>query len=207
MSMKTPNYCRAMTIVEVLMALIVVSLISVGVASMLYAANYGTSSQREVRRVAVRTQQVRLRLDNAIRNARQILAEGETSAGHAYIVLWQGDTNTEDANQDTVNLSELELIELPDGSTTLTSYKATSPATDTAYASDADFYQEAQNAKGSGDLVGTTWAQSIATFDITLDEAAPADAQLATWRCTLTDGVLSETLVSSIALRMYAPVP
>jgi len=205
MLFNTAKHRLAMTIVEVLMSLIVVSLISVGVSAMLYATNYGTSSQREVRRVAVRTQQVRLRLDNEIRNARQILAAGQTSAGHAYVVLWRGDTNAEDTNQNKVNLSELELIELPDGSTTLTSYIAGTPATDTVYESDSDFYKAAQNAKSDGDLVGTTWADGISDFAVTLDEAAPADARLATWRCTLTDEALSETLVSSISLRAYIP--
>jgi len=202
---QTPKYRRAMTIVEVLMSLIVVSLISVGVAAMLYAAGYGTSSQREVRRVAVRTQQVRLRLDDAIRNARQILAAGETSAGHAYVVLWRGDTNDEDTNKDKVNLSELELIELPDGSTTLTAYTAPSPGTDTAYENDSDFYQMAQTAKSGGVLVGTTWAENISAFGITLDEAAPADARLVTWRFTLTDQELSESLVGCISLRAHSP--
>ena len=205
MSAKTPNCRRAMTIVEVLMSLIVVSLISVGVAAMLYAAGYGTSARREVRRVAVRTQQVRLRLDDAIRTASQVLAAGETSPGHAYLVLWRGDTNAEDTNQGKVNLSELELIELPDGSTTLTSYTNPSPGTDTAYESDSDFYQVAQNAKSGGDLAGTTWAQGIWAFGITLDEATPADAQLVTWRFTLTDQELSESLVGCISLRVHAP--
>jgi len=205
MRSKITQYRRAMTIVEVLMALIVVSLISVGVAAMLHAAEYGTSSQREVRRVAVRSQQVRLRLEDAIRQARQILAAGETSAGHGYLVLWRGDTNTEDTNQNKINLSELELIELPDGSSTLTSYVATTLATDTVYESDSNFYKVAQNAKDDGDLTGTTWAESMDEFGITLDEAAAADARLVTWRFTLTDQELSETLVSSIALRVYEP--
>lgn len=205
MSQKTQKCRRAMTIIEVSMSLIVVSLIAVGVAAMLYAAGYGTSARREVRRVAVRTQQVRLRLDDAIRNTRQILAAGETSAGHAYVVLWRGDSNDEDTNQDKVNLSELELIELPDGSSTLMSYIATSPTTDTAYESDSDFYQVAQNAKSGGDLEGTTWAQDISDFGITLDEATPADAQLVTWRFTLTDQDLSETLVGCIWLRVHSP--
>jgi len=189
------------TLVELLIALIITSMLALGVASILYAASYGTSSRREVRRMVVRTEQLRARLDDAVRNARAVLA-----SGNAYIVLWIGDTRRN--NQ--VNLSELQLIELASGSTQLKSYETQFPggwteaqieAADTAYAAGSDFAAVAQAAKQGSYFPGTTWAGGISDFSVTLDHGTPVQARMATWRLTLTNELLSESLVGTAALR------
>ena len=188
---------RGVTLVELILAMMITALIGVGVASTLYAASYGTSSRREVRRVAVRSQQLHSRIEDAIRNARAILASGQVSAGYGYLVLWAGDTN----QNNHVNLSELQLIELPSGSATLSSYANPSPTTDTEYAPATDFYTAAQTAKTTDNLIGTPWAKGISNFALTVNSSKPANKPLVTWSLKLTDQLLSENLVCAASLR------
>jgi type II secretory pathway pseudopilin PulG len=183
---------RAYTLVETLVALMVLSLVALGVAAILQAAAYGTSSQREVRRTAVRGELAHGRIDDAIRGARAVLA-----AGSGYIVLWTGDANTDTH----VNLSELELIELPAASTTLTAYVGTYAPGDPVYAAGSDFYTVAQSAKAGVNFPATTWATNISGLTFALDNAAPALARLVTWSLTLTDRQLSRTVAGGAALR------
>jgi hypothetical protein len=192
---------RALTLAELIVATTITTLLAAGVGSILFAASYGTSSRRDVRRLAVRSAQARPRIDDAIRSAAAVLAKGSS-----YIVLWTGDSRKN--NQ--VNLSELQLIEL--SSTTLTSYttawpsgwsQATIDAADTTYAANTNFYTTAQNAKSSGNFPGTTWATSASNFTITLDSGTANLAVLVTWKLTLTNDLLSQALVEAVALRNH----
>src|SRR5689334_1045094 len=94
---------RGFTLVELLLSLITTAFIGLAVAMILQTAAYGTSTKRDARRIAVRSESTRDRMNDAIRNARAVLASGST-----YLVLWMGDSN----KNDQVNLSELQLIEL-----------------------------------------------------------------------------------------------
>jgi hypothetical protein len=190
-----------MTLAELIVAITITTLIAAGVGSILFAASYGTSSRRDVRRLAVRSAQERQRIDDAIRSAAAILAKGSS-----YIVLWTGDTRSN--NQ--VNLSELQLIEL--SGTTLNSYttvwpsgwsQATIDAADTTYAANTDFYTTTQTAKSGSNFPGTTWATSASNFTITLDSATANLAVLVTWKLTLTNDLVSESLVEATALRNH----
>lgn len=191
---------RAVTLVELLIAMIITSMLALGVASILHAASYGTSSKREIRRVAVRSQQIRSQLDDSIRTARAVLACGETVEGDKYIVLWKGDSNQTDQNQ--VNLSELLLIEWVPGSQTLTAYDAPgAPDPDPFYAADADFYNEADQARSDGDLTGTVWSQGVSAFEMTLIDDGEGQARMVAWSLTVIDELLSESLVGTTSLR------
>ena len=189
----------AITLVEVMVSLVVVSLLALSIAAMLSAAGYGTDGRREVRRVAVHIQQVRVRVDDAVRTAKQILDSGQTSTDHGYLVLWRGDTNITGANAKAVNLSELQLIELANGSTVLTSYLPATGVADEVYAD--SFYQHSQNAKSNGKMVATPWANNVTGFNLVLNNATPTDASMVTWRATCTDGDLTEQIVGSTTLR------
>ena len=188
---------RGVTLVELILAMMITALLSAGVASMLYAAGYGTSSRREVRRVAVKSLQLQKRFEDAIRSARAVLASGQVATGYGFVVLWTGDTNADDQ----VNLSELQLIELPNGTTTLQSCQPSPSATDVTYPADANFYSVAQTAKASGNLVPVTWSNGISDLTVTLDNPTPVMARLVTWRLTLTDQAISEQLCGAANLR------
>jgi type II secretory pathway pseudopilin PulG len=179
---------RAYTLVETLVALVVLALVGLGMAAILQTAAYGTSSQRELRRVAVRGEMVHARTDSAIRNARAVLASGS-----GYIVLWTGDTNGDSH----VNLSELELIELPAGSTNLTARLGHSADGDPVYAADSNFYAVAQSAKSGANFPATIWATNVSGLTFALDKDTPILARLVTWSLTLNDQQLQRTVAGS----------
>ena len=189
---------RAYTLVETLLALVVVALIGVAAAAILQTTAYGTSAQRDTRRLVVRGEAVHTRLDTAIRNARAVLA-----AGSGYIVLWTGDTNADGH----VNLSELELIEVPSGSTTMTDYVGQYAAGDTVYTTSTNFYNVVQALKQGGanpNFPPTTWATGISGLTFTLDNSTPMLAKLATWSLTLTDQQATRTIISGATLGVWA---
>lgn len=178
---------RAYTLMETIIALVVSALISLGVASILQTAAYGTSSQRDIRRVVVQGEVVHERLDAAIRNSRAVLA-----SGNGYVVLWTGDSNPDSH----VNLSEMQLIEVPTGSTTLSAYSGVYTVGDPVYATSSNFYTVAQAAKAGSSFPRTTWATNISNLTFKLDNATPILSKLVTWSLTLTDQQLKQTIVS-----------
>lgn len=191
----------ALTIPELIISVTITSLIALSVAGILHAAGYGTSARRDVRRVAVRAEQVRDRINEALRSARAVLASGP-----GYVVLWTGDTR----RNDQVNLSELQLIELPAGSSTLSSYRTRFPAgmsqaaidaADVAYAANSNFHSIAQAAKTGTYFKPTIWATGVSNFTPVLHGATPGETNHVTWSLTLTVGTLTETLAGAGTLR------
>lgn len=179
------------TLIETLVSLMVISLIALGVAAILQTAAYGTSSQRDIRRTVVRGEQVYARIQDAIRNARAVLASGD-----GYLVLWTGDANAD--NQ--VNRSEIQLIELPAGSTALTSRIGQYVAGEPVYPASSDFYAAAHSAKSSGYFPETPWAGDVSNLSFTLDSPGPT-ARLVSWSVTMADGAVSRTLKGGASLR------
>jgi len=142
---------------------------------------------------------MRVRLDDAIRNSQCILAAGQNGT-ESYIVLWQGDV-TQDGE---VNISELQMITLPSGSSTLTSYAAaTSPDPDTGYDVTANFYTVADQARTAGDLVSTNWSTGVSDFSVSLDSATVTDAKRVTWQATLANELTNEQLVGCSSVRAH----
>lgn len=187
--------CRTgFTLFEMMLSLVVISLISLGVAGVLQTAVYGTSAQRELRRVAVRGRQLQARLNDSIRDARAVLA-----ATNTYIVLWTGDIE----RNDQVNLNELQLIELTAGTSTLISYSPGSLGSNPVYPANSNFYTVARNAVLAGQLVGTPWGESIAATRFSLTPPTPTAARLVTWSLTFTNAQVNEPLIGSAAL--HAP--
>lgn len=193
---------RGLTLIELLLALLITSMVALAVASIVQAGVYGTSSRRDVRRLVVQAEELRTRLNDAIRQAQAVLACGQAVSGEKYIVLWTGDTNT--TGNDQVSLSELQLIEWTPGTQRLASYQvATAPNPDTTYPPATNFYNAADQARDTGVLVGRVWAEHVSAFEITLDAKQPAQARMATWDLTLSNDQLSEPLVATVVLRAH----
>ncbi len=190
---------RGTTLSELLVALTVTGLVALAVAGILQAASYGTSSKREVRRLVVRSEQLRNRIDDTVREARAVLAGGTDLNGNTYLVLWRGDTNNVSTNQDKVNLSELQMLEWSAAASTLSSYTpATTPNPDTAYEVTADFHAAAHA------LPATVWAGSVSGFSTTLNQAPPM-TRLVTWSITAASDLVSERVSGSAALLQMDP--
>lgn len=193
-----------LTLIELMVSLIITSLIAVAVASVIHAGAYGTSSRREVRRLVVQTQELRMRLSDTVRLAQAVLACGQGAGGEKYIVLWTGDSNRDGDEQ--VNLSELQFVEWTPAAQRLTSYRVSAkPDPDPSYPPDSNFYTLATQLRNSGVLVGTVWAKDVSAFEIALDDAKPTAALRATWALTLTSDLVSEPIVATVALRSPRP--
>lgn len=178
----------------------ITGLVALGVAGVLQAASYGTSSKREVRRLVVRSEQLRHRVDDAIRNARAVLAAGSDLNGNIYLVLWRGDINNVSTNRDKVNLSELQMLEWSTAESMLSSRAAaTTPNPDTAYELTASFHAAAQA------LPATLWADSVSDFSTSLSQAPP-QTRLVTWSINVASDLVSEQVGGAAALlQMDAP--
>lgn len=186
---------RGYTLMETLLALVTVAFISLSAAAVLQAAAYGTAMQRDARRIAVRGETLRTRINSAISNSRAVLA-----VGSGYIVLWTSDTNPDGH----VNLSELELIQVPSGSTTMTAYVGEYADGDPVYATTSNFYTIAQAAKTSGHFPAATWATGASGFTFTLDNSTPMLAKMATWSLTLADQKLSPPVIGAAKLAVWS---
>lgn len=192
---------RGMTLAEVLMALMITALIATTVTAALAAVSYGTSSQRDWRRLAVREYKLRTHLQESVCRARAVLASGTTGGG-SYLVLWKGDREQAD---DKVNLSEIQYIAWVEGSAKLSSYEAQSiPDPDPAYEADADFYQIALQKVQDGTLAEHRGSEDVTAFEITVD-APGSQAAMLTWTMQINDGSLTKSLTGVAALRGHRP--
>jgi len=202
--MKRQYHRRAYTLAELIIALIITSFLTLGIASMLYATNYATSSRHEMRRLVVRQERLKAQFSDAIRNARTILGMDNDC-----VVLWQHDNRQN--NQ--VNLSELQMIIFNRESSTLTSHTAKFPdsmtepekeAADINYPADTDFVAAAKTAVGGSYFPGKAWSKTIEHFSLSLDDPIPQSARLVNWSMRIKDADLQEEFYGTTALR--API-
>jgi len=195
--------------VELLLALTITGLVSVGVAAMLVAVSYGTSSQRDLRGAVVKSQVIDARITAAIRSSQAILETGTD-----YLVLWKGDINT-NGTADAPDLSEIRLIERDSGADELDSYgfpkswtQAQIDAADVSYqltGNPPGFFQTATaNAKTAGSFVATKWGSGVTAISFALDDTNPATTKLVSYRLTLTAGSLSQTVIGAASARHSA---
>jgi len=173
-----------MTLVELLMALGISGLVAVGVASMLVAVSYGTSSTREVRQLVVRVEVVEARLDAAVRGSKRVL-----SAGTDYVLLWAADTDG-DATTDN---NEVRLIERIAASSTLYSYA--DPAAGGDFVDAASFRTTAKASYPS-----QAWASSVTALSFTTD-ASPPNTRLLSYTFSVENGDVSDTAVGAVGIR------
>lgn len=203
---------RAFTIVELLLALLITALVSGGVAGMLMAVSYGTSSRRDLRSAVVQRRVLDSRIGSSIRHSRAILESGVD-----YFVLWIGDTNP-NGTADAPDLSEIRLIERDAVADNLNKYEFPDTwtqvqidAADVAYSltgNPAGFFLAATAAaKTAGSFVPELWATGVTSATYVLDGATPDVTTLVSYRLTLSAGDLSETFIGSAATRYGASNP
>ena len=193
---------RGFTLVELLLALAVTGLVAGALASMLFAARYGTSAENYLRTAVVQETIIRQRLNAAVRSARMVLAQGST-----YVVLWAPERRA----PGTPNLSELRRIELDPTNQRLLHYQAPaglSAANDTAYPLDStDFNAVTHSLKGSSDFPAEPWGSAVTGWTISLDSGDPQLARVVDYRLSLDAGKTAITAACSAALRSKAPAP
>ncbi|MHC4995679.1 MAG: PulJ/GspJ family protein [Planctomycetota bacterium] len=199
-----PRRQRAMTLVELLIALGITVLIGAAVASMLVAVAYGSSSQKALRDTSVRLKLTSTRLDAAIRTSKMVLESGAD-----YVVLWTDDTR----GDDNPNLSEIRLIERESSTGRVFSYVAEFPAgwteqqiadNDPAFTLGDDFAAITTALKAGSLFPSTRWGSDFDAWSMDFDHADPQQASLVSYRLTLVapdDPDLSQTAIATVALR------
>jgi type II secretory pathway pseudopilin PulG len=184
MTRNNQNFIRrratGFTLAELLIGLAITGVICTAIASMLHSVAYGSESQSDARRSNMAAKLLRTRLDAAIGNAKMVVA-----AGSNYIVLWNGETNT-DGYPD---LSELRRIEFNSTTKQLTSYMAPASlllANDTQYDLDAtDFNATTIALKGTTNFPAELWGEGITAFTIELDSGSDQSANTVYYTLTV----------------------
>jgi hypothetical protein len=186
------------TLVELLLALTITSLIGAAIATMLFATSYGTSNQKEMRDVIVSNEVAATRLNAALRVSMRVLAKGDN-----YLVLWMADTRTNDEP----DLSELRRIERNPATDELTSYRAPmglAEADDATYEmTNADFDAVTKALKGSPNFPGTVWATDVSAWTTTADAINPGACCFVGFQVKTTIKEVSASKVGGGALRNH----
>ena len=194
------------TLVELILALSLLSLVGMCIVMMIKATADGTAGQNDGRRHLVRMQSIEAQVAQVVRPCNCILA-----AGTGYVVLWTGDG--QDANIATnqaVNLSEMVMFELDTTANQLKLYRTSWPAgtsgasmasSDSTYAASSNWYNAAQAAKSTGYFSPTVLANNVTSFSVTLDNGTATAAMMATMWLTINDGVVTRNLVIPATLR------
>jgi len=193
--LRPPHFRRGLTLVELLMALAITALIGAAVTAMMFGVSHGTSENKDIRGLTLRSKAINARLAARIRTARSVL-----HAQDGLLILWTGDAN-DNAKPDR---SELQRIERDGDTGVITSYTIAADGTDAEHELASDFDALTTAAIDSGDMAGEAWARAVAGFAVTLDDAAAQSAGLVSFRITLRAGNLSDVTINAAALRNRA---
>ena len=199
-----------MTLMELMLALSIMTLVGGCIVMMIKGTSDGTAGNADGRRHLVRTQALEATVVTIVRPCWAVLA-----AGNGYVVLWTGDGADPyiGANQ-AVNLSEIVMLELDANNKQLKYYKTVWPvgysqastiSSDTLYAASSNWYSAAQAAKSGTFFVPTVLANNVTAFNVTLDNATAVNADMATLWITIDDGKLARSVVIPAALRWTMP--
>jgi Tfp pilus assembly protein PilV len=184
------------TLVELLLATVGVSLVAVGISSMLMVVAYGSSSSRDMRSLVVKQKSTSARINAAIRGAKQVLETGivpdSGSESDNYIVLWMDDD--EDSK---ITLNEIKLINFSQQKI----YSHT--ATDTTPVEDVTSYYDLITDTQAEHFTDELWATGINSLSITLDNDTLLQTKLVNFQMDFAVGILSDTTIGTAALRNH----
>ncbi len=196
-----------LSFIELMLALAATALIGTSVMSMLVATSYGTTTNKEMLGVLVKQKTIASRLDAAIRSSKMVLESGyNASADVDYLVLWMADTR----ENEKPNLSELRLVQYSRATDSLNFNIASFPLglsdvalelLDLEFELTDDFWTVLQTAIGGLNFPGVTWGGDITAVTFTLDNVDPQAARLVSYRLTLADGDVSDTVIGTVSLR------
>jgi len=183
-----------MTLVELVLAMVGVSLVALTVTAMLFAVTEGSDEDKSVRSLAVEAKSISTRLNAAIRGSRRLLSLSDTRA-----ILWSADTDADGL----ADLDELRILTHNPDLDRLTSSLVSDAAPPAEYdALATTFGDVVDDLDAAGLLVGTTWSNRVGTLDIATDNADDLQgASLVQFTITLQRGDMTETVVYAAALR------
>lgn len=185
---------RALTLIEVTIALGVTAMIGVAVSAMLVTVSEGTMIQDDNRRIGVKKAVIASRLDASIRSSRMILAKPDDG-----LVLWTGDSTANGSP----NISEIVRIQWSRATNEVWVYAASPKLKgkkDLTYGLASDFASITAGLIGR-QLPGQRWGTEVTGFTVRLDETEPQRAALVNYRLTLEASGLEHTMTRQAALR------
>ncbi len=190
-----------LTLLELLLALSITSIVGLAVTAMLAATSYGTDSEHDMRALLVRHTAATARISAAVRSCKQILAQGD-----GYLILWQADPNANNKPDRT----EIQHIECDDATDEILSYTTVFPdawsqtqidAADTEYELTDNFVTITAALKSGTYFPPERWAAGVTALDLALDQSDPLAANRVSYRITLQAGDLTDTAIGAAALR------
>lgn len=191
---------RGMTLVELLLAMSITSIVALTAGGMLTAVSYGSAERTDIRSLVVRQELISHRLAAAIRASKQVL-----EYDNEQIVLWVTDAN----NDLTPQINEVRWIELEGEANTLSRYQVVFPElwtqeqVDTVnkdYATGSS--RAVQTNLVSAHVTGELWADHVSDWLITPGNSTVTQSTLVSYRVTITlPGKQSQTVVGAAALR------
>jgi len=181
-----------MTLVEVLLALFLTSLVAATVATMLFSLSSGMRSQKDLRQQNTKALVLAHRLEATIHSASSILAGGDN-----FVVLWMGDTR----HNEKPNLSELCRVEYDAAKQQVLAYAALAnlaDGDDVVYELSADFAGITAALKASEKFPSTPYGNGVISG--TFANADAANHMLA-YNLVLTGEQETYRLRATVALR------
>ena len=166
--------------VELLLAMAGTGFVAVAISSMLFSVSYGTTSNKDLRKIIVREKITAARVTAAIRESNRVLATGD-----GFIVLWVNDDDADGQPK----LSELRRIERVAVTSSILSYRSPAsiaPADDTVFdLATSDFEGETDAVKGTADFPAERWATDVSNWTISINNPTAQLATLVSFRLTL----------------------
>ena len=174
----TTNRAAGLTLLEVLLAVAITSIIATAVATMLLSVSSASSYQATARGFVVRHAAASGRIDPALRCARMVLDHG-----NGYFVLWIAET-TPNGQPD---LSELRRLEHDANSGEIRCYEAAGDLAaedDTTFDLDAADFEAETRPGVSADWVGNLLVTDVIEWTTWLNHADPRRASYVGYRIT-----------------------
>lgn len=185
----------AFTVVELVLALLLLSILGASLATIMSSGSYGLYQQTDVRNAVVSQDSAFRRVGAAVRSSQAVLAQGSN-----YLVLWLGDPN----NRSTPYLSTLCRIEANTTIGVLYGFKAPAglaSSSDTQYPlGTTDFNATTSTLRGTTNFPGTVWCRGVTSFVTTLDSNTASLAALVSYVLTVNKNDVTENAVGSAAL-------
>jgi prepilin-type N-terminal cleavage/methylation domain-containing protein len=195
---------RGLTLVELMIAMAITTVIMTAAVSMLYATSQGTASRQNQMNLVVMRKLLESRFGGLVRSAKMATAVGANS-----LVLWMYDAN----NSNTPNRSELRYLEYNSGTGELTCYKTVWPAgwtsaqataADTEFSLSADFATVMSALKTDANTVAERWTTGVTGVSFKVNNAAIQSGTLVSYTVTVSTGWLAEPMIGAAALHNAA---
>ena len=188
--------CRALMLVEVVLALAISGMVAASVAAMMFALANGSRDRQDLRRRNVRSDVLTARLDTAIRSSGMLLGHDAKC-----LVFWVADSR----RNGKPDLSELRRIEWDAATKQVRCYQAPADLVDadnTTYALTTDFVTATADVAGLEVFPAEVWANGVTGWSATQVPAGAAqDARMIGYTVTLGSPAGAVKVPSSAPLR------